>query len=406
MPWLIKDSEVKKSLSWHILRLLRSSSRTKQELKDKLNDIYLGHWQVNDGLVNANLDRLCEEHLIKYSDSKYEIAEGGVQLLSDKDRDIERNLAKSLSKDACAAYSLFGKVGLSCLEFVVGYLSGSVGLVADAMHTAIDIGASAITWAGIKTDREAQAALSGGLILIGVGLFIAFESATKILEPAQIQFQTAAIIAIIISILVNGFFSYYKFYVGGRTRSISLIADAYHTKTDIWSSVAVFVGILGSSAGIVVLDALAGISVSLFIILGGLELISESRKVMKGEDPRMEKFSKFLDGHLKALQDRAIFVSLWFFNLQGMTEEEYMRCIEKGFGRRYPISLEEKDYKTIYNNLRRDDLIEPSKGGRFELTDKGRMKLMELAERPAAYMAWPRRRFLNPRQIHWYTEGL
>ena len=41
-----------------------------------------------------------------------------------------------------------------------------------------------------------------------------------------------------------------KFYVGGRTRSISLVADAYHTKTDIWSSVAVFVGLLGATLGL------------------------------------------------------------------------------------------------------------------------------------------------------------
>ena len=66
-------------------------------------------------------------------------------------------------------YSLWGNVGLSALEFIIGFLSGSIGLIADAIHTAVDIIASAITWIGIKINKEAQAALIGGIILCGIG---------------------------------------------------------------------------------------------------------------------------------------------------------------------------------------------------------------------------------------------
>lgn len=105
-------------------------------------------------------------------------------------------------------------------------------------------------------------------------------------------------------------YSDYKFYVGGRTRSISLVADAYHTKTDIWSSVAVLIGLVGATMGLLILDAIAGVVVSLFIILGGYELIKESKKVMQGQDPNIEKFSKFLESHLKVLPDGGAFASL------------------------------------------------------------------------------------------------
>lgn len=64
----IKDSQVKKNLRWHILRLLRLDSRTRQELLYKLDDMYLGYWQVNDELINTDLNRLADEGLIKYSD--------------------------------------------------------------------------------------------------------------------------------------------------------------------------------------------------------------------------------------------------------------------------------------------------------------------------------------------------
>ena len=171
----IKDSQVKKNLRWHILRLLRLDSRTRQELLNKLDDMYLGYWQVNDELLNTDLNRLADEGLIKYSDV-CEITWKGPDALSKKERDIEEYYEKRLSKEACTRYSLFRNVGLSALEFVVYFPSGSIGLIADAIHTAIDIVASGVTWIGINVDKETGAALIGGIILCGIGLFIAFES--------------------------------------------------------------------------------------------------------------------------------------------------------------------------------------------------------------------------------------
>jgi len=124
----IKDSQVKKNLRWHILRLLRLNCRTKQELIDKLSDMYLGYWQVNDELVNVDLNRLVNESLIRYSDT-YEITEKGLDALGKKEREHEQYLLRRVSKGACAGYSLWGNVGLSALEFIVGFLSGSIALL-------------------------------------------------------------------------------------------------------------------------------------------------------------------------------------------------------------------------------------------------------------------------------------
>lgn len=74
---------------------------------------------------------------------------------------------------------------------------------------------------------------------------------------------------------------------------MSLIADAYHTKTDIWSSVTVLIGIIGAIFGYIHLDALAGSIVSIFISYGGYELLMESKKAINGEDPHMENFQNF-----------------------------------------------------------------------------------------------------------------
>lgn len=384
--------------------MLRLSARTRQELIDKLSDMYIGYWQVNNEFIDIHLNRLTNEGLIKYSD-KYELTEEGLDALGEKEKEVEK-YHRHISKEACAKYSLWGNVGLSALEFIIGFLSGSIGLIADAVHTGIDIVASAITWLGIKVNREAQAAFFGGIILCSIGSFIAFESITKVFEPGEVHFQVVALITIVINIVVNSYFAFYKFYVGGKTRSISLVADAYHTKTDIWSSVAVLIGLLGAIFGFFVLDAIAGAVVSIFIILGGYELIRESNKVMKGEDPELEKFSKFLESHLKVLPDRGALVSLWFLNLKEMRKEENLDRVKKGFGRRFPVNLEENDYESIYSKLEKDNLIETVQD-KLRLTEKGRKELNVLAEKQVTYLSsfW-REPTLNARKVNWFAEGL
>ena len=71
----IKDSQVKKNLKWHILRLLRLSNGTRQELIDKLSDMYIGYWQANNELIDINLNKMVDKGLIKYSSNKYKITE-------------------------------------------------------------------------------------------------------------------------------------------------------------------------------------------------------------------------------------------------------------------------------------------------------------------------------------------
>ena len=155
--------------------------------------------------------------------------------------------------------------------------------------------------------------------------------------------------------------------------------------------------------GFLVLDAVAGAVVSFFIILGGYELIRESNKVMQGEDPKLEKFSKFLESHLKVLPERGAFVSLWFFNLQEMIKQENLKRVKKGFGRRYSIGLKDEDYESIYAHLKKNCLIESSQHC-FRITEKGREELKILA--PIITNIGAQRRFMDSKKINWFAEGL
>jgi hypothetical protein len=165
------------------------------------------------------------------------------------------------------------------------------------------------------------------------------------------------------------------------------------------------VGLIGAIMGFFMLDAIAGMVVFLFILYGGYELISESIKVMQGEDPKLEKFSRFLGSHLEVLPDRGTFVNLWLLNLQEMTKEEHLEHMKKGFGRRFPIGLEDKDYESIYVKLEGDGLVEPGQD-RLRLTEAGRKELKRLAEMATSYIGALKPKFLNARKINWFAEGL
>jgi hypothetical protein len=70
-----------------------------------------------------------------------------------------------------------------------------------------------------------------------------------------------------------------------------------------------------------------------------------------------------------------------------MTKEEHRNCLKRGFGRRFPVMLEEDDYDGIYSKLGKDRLVEFVQG-KLRPTEKGRKELKILAEKPVAYIAW------------------
>ncbi|MCD6238545.1 MAG: hypothetical protein J7K51_04335, partial [Thermotogae bacterium] len=111
------------------------------------------------------------------------------------------------------------------------------------------------------------------------------------------------------------------------------------------------------------------------------------------------------ESHLKVLPDRGAFVSLWFLSLKEMTKQENLERVKKGFGKHFPVRLEDKDYETIYAKLEKDHLVE-SVQDKLRLTEKGRKELKMLAEKQVTYITWPKRKFMNARKIDWFTEGL
>ena len=199
-----------------------------------------------------------------------------------------------LERDKKAALlSIVVSAGLAVLKYVIGILSGSVALIADAIHSFSDIISSIGVFIGLKiSSREPTEEFPYGFYKIEniASLFLAlaiFYAGYEIILTSVEQFGTAivthlglAILVALLSVVTALILSRYKLTVGRALNSPSLIADGEHTKSDALSSIAVLLGLVGYSFGFSSLDSIAGVAVSVLIFRAGYEIFKDSVKVL------------------------------------------------------------------------------------------------------------------------------
>lgn len=223
-------------------------------------------------------------------------------------------------------------VFLTLLKGVVGFMSGSKALLADAAHSASDIVGSVVVLFGVRiamkpADKEhpyghgkaeSISSIIVALILIVVGIEIAISSAKVFFGETPTVPGKIALIAIFVSLVIKELLFQYKYHLGKKINSIALISEAWHHRSDALSSGAALIGvgaaIIGSRFNISYLiysDAIAGIIVSLIVIKVGYALAKDSSTMMmeqvlsKEESAKFNETVKHIEGVLKIDQMHA-----------------------------------------------------------------------------------------------------
>lgn len=203
---------------------------------------------------------------------------------------------------------------LTILKGVVGYMSGSRALLADAAHSASDIVGSVVVLFGIRiamkpADKEHPyghgkaeniASIIVALLLIIVGVEIAISSAKVFFGEIPIVPGKMALVAIVISIIIKELLFQYKYHLGKKVNSIALISEAWHHRSDALSSGAAMIGVVFALIGdrfdiafLVYSDAIAGIIVSFIVIKIGYSLARDSALIMLEQVLPKEDIQKF-----------------------------------------------------------------------------------------------------------------
>lgn len=191
-------------------------------------------------------------------------------------------------KSQVALTSIFASGGLALAKLVVGLLTGSLGILSEAAHSLIDLGATVITWFAVRfSDKPADddhhfghakmegiAALAETVLLFLTAAIIAREAVHRLLEsdPAAVEVTPAAIGVMVLSIVVDWFRSSALQKVARETGSAALEADALHFTSDMVSSAVVLVGLGAVWLGFPMGDALAALGVSCFVAYAGYGL--------------------------------------------------------------------------------------------------------------------------------------
>lgn len=187
-------------------------------------------------------------------------------------------------------------------ELAVALLSGSVGLLGDALHNLSDVSTSAVVFVGFRLSKrpanaahpygydraEDLAGLGVALVVWASAVFAGYVSIHKLLEHGRTTDLGAGMAAAVIGIVGNQIVARYKGRVGRRIQSVTLVADARHSWLDALASFGALCGLIGVAAGLRFADAVAGLMVTVFIVHVGWEVTADLvTHLMDSVDPEL-----------------------------------------------------------------------------------------------------------------------
>jgi cation diffusion facilitator family transporter len=190
------------------------------------------------------------------------------------------NTTNHSEKQRVAIISMFSSAALASIKLIAAVFSGSLGVLSEAIHGLIDFGATIVTvfairWSSQPADDDHQfghakiesvAALIETMLLFGTAIYIAYEAVMRLISPHDaltIAWWAFAIMLVSIAVDFNRSRALRK--TAEATSSEALKADATHFESDMWSSLAVLIGLGGVWIGFQWADSLAALLVSAYI---------------------------------------------------------------------------------------------------------------------------------------------
>ena len=201
---------------------------------------------------------------------------------------IEKDVTIQVSRT-----SITVNIGLTLMKLLAGIIAHSGAMIADAVHSASDVFGSILVIIGANISGKAadqdhpyghermecviSIILSNILLLVGLGIGMA--GIQKIIGGNYGALEipgTLALVAAVISIVVKEGLFWYTKLAAKRINSVSLMAEAWHHRSDALSSIGSFVGIFGARMGYPVLDPLASVVIAVFILKVAIDIFKET----------------------------------------------------------------------------------------------------------------------------------
>lgn len=188
--------------------------------------------------------------------------------------------------------NVLGNIMMILLKGYIGVVGGSKALIADAIHSSADLLATLIMIIGLRvSSRTADEKFPYGygkseyivavaiyLFLFMIGTYILIDGVRVILTGHMSTPTFLAIWGAVFSIIINELMFRFTICAGTQVGSPSMVAKAWESRSDVYSSAAVLVGIVGSRLGFPFMDPLAAIVVGLIILRICVQMVTGSVK--------------------------------------------------------------------------------------------------------------------------------
>ena len=212
------------------------------------------------------------------------------------------------TKSGAAKLLISVVIGLIVLKILVSWLTGSISILAQAADSIFDLIAGIITLSAIRiADKPADkehpyghgkvediAGMVQGVLIFIAGVMIIYSSVLRIIEGATVELAETGIAVMLVSIIVSIFLSRHLLKVAHATGSIVLEANAKNIASDVYSAIAVLVGLtIVRFTNLNAIDAIIAIGVAIYILKISFDTI---RKPIRG----------LIDAQLPHSQEKAI----------------------------------------------------------------------------------------------------
>ena len=185
------------------------------------------------------------------------------------------------TKAGAAKLLISAVVALILLKIIVSWLTGSISILAQAADSILDLFAGVVTFSAIRVaakppDEEHPyghgkvediAGIVQGILIFIAGGLIIYSSVRRIIVGTTIELTEAGIGVMLVSIIISIFISRHLFKVSRATGSVALEANARNIAADVYSALAVLVGLVVLRlTGLIVIDAIIAIGVAIYIL--------------------------------------------------------------------------------------------------------------------------------------------
>ena len=214
---------------------------------------------------------------------------------------------------------IVGNVALSIFKLFAGIAGSSGAMVSDAVHSFSDVFATFIAFLGVRLSKKAAdkehpygherfecvASLLLGVILLITGLGIGKAGLEKIFAGSSGTLaipSMIALVAAIVSIVSKEAMYWYTRHYAKVLNSPAFMADAWHHRSDAFSSVGSLIGIAGAMLGFPVMDSIASVVICLFILKVSYDILKDA--IVKMMDTSCgEDYEKTLTAYIAAQED-------------------------------------------------------------------------------------------------------